>query len=63
MYKADEHDLRWATEVKQALERAIKRQIMRRAWGRVKKLDVEVKDSLIFIRAFAPSYFFKQLAL
>jgi hypothetical protein len=63
MYKADEHDLTWATEVKQALERAIERQILRRVWGRIKKLEVEVKDSLIFVRGFVPSYFFKQLAL
>jgi hypothetical protein len=63
MYKADEHDLMWATEVKQALERAIERQITRRAWGRIKELEVEVKDSLIFVRGFVPSFFFKQLAL
>jgi hypothetical protein len=63
VYKADEPDRLRATEVKEALERAIERQIMRRAWGRIRELEVEVKDSLIIIRGFAPSYFLKQLAL
>jgi hypothetical protein len=63
MYKAEEQDLECATEVKQALVRAIERHIVRRAWGRIRELEVEVKDGLIFIRGFAPSYFLKQLAL
>ena len=56
-------DLLRAAEVKQALERAIERQIMRRAWGRIQALGVEVRDGLIVIWGRAPSYSFKQLAL
>ena len=59
----DQDDLPQAAEVKQALERAIERQIMRRAWGRIRALEVEVSDNLIVIRGRAPSYSFKQLAL
>jgi hypothetical protein len=59
----DQDDLLRAAEVKQALERAIERQIMRRAWGRIQALEVEVRDGLIVIRGRAPSYSFKQLAL
>jgi hypothetical protein len=59
----DQDDLLRAAEVKQALERAIERQIIRRAWGRIRALEVEVSDRLIVIRGCAPSYSFKQLAL
>jgi hypothetical protein len=59
----DHDDRLQAAEVKQALGRAIERQIMRRAWGRIRSLEVEVSDSLIVIRGRAPSYSFKQLAL
>jgi hypothetical protein len=59
----DQDDLLRAAEVKQALARAIERQIMRRAWGRIRGLAVEVSESLIVIRGRAPSYSFKQLAV
>jgi hypothetical protein len=63
MCKAEEQDLLRATEIKLAFERAIERQAMRRAWGRISELEVEVKDRSIFVRGLAPSYFLKQLAL
>jgi hypothetical protein len=62
MYTDQEGDMR-AAEVKQALGRAIERQIMRRAWGRIQALAVEVSDRQIVIRGRAPSYSIKQLAL
>jgi hypothetical protein len=62
MYTDQEGEMR-AAELKQALGRAIERQIMRRAWGRIRALAVEVSDSQIVIRGRAPSYSFKQLAV
>jgi len=59
----DQEDLVWAAEVKHALERAIERQIMRRAWGRIQALEVKVRDHLVVIQGRTTRYFFKQLAL
>jgi hypothetical protein len=60
---ADQEGLLQTAEVKQALERALERQITRRTWGRLQALDVEVTDNLVVVRGRAPSYYLKQLAL
>jgi hypothetical protein len=45
------------------LERAIERQIVRRTWGRVRALEVEVTDNRIIVHGRAVSYYLYQLAL
>jgi hypothetical protein len=52
-----------SVERQQALARAIERQVVRRTWGRIQALEVEVTDHRVTVRGRAPSYYVEQLAL
>jgi hypothetical protein len=52
-----------SAELRQALERAIERQLVQRTWGRIRALEVEVIDNRVVVHGRAPSYYVKQLAL
>ncbi len=45
------------------LERAIRRQIVERTYGRVHYLEIEVQDGQVRVQGVAPTYYVKQLAL
>jgi hypothetical protein len=50
-------------EDQKTLEQAIKGQIVRRTWGRIQALKVEVTDNRVIVRGRAPCYYIEQLAL
>src|SRR5262249_33045466 len=45
------------------LPRRVERQIVRRTWGRVHRLTIEVRNGRVIVRGLTPSYYVKQLAI
>jgi hypothetical protein len=45
------------------VERAIERRIHERTWGRVRNLQVELRDEQVVVHGSTPTYYLKQLAL
>jgi hypothetical protein len=52
-----------SAEFQQALERAIKRRITQRTWGRIQALEVEVTGNRVIVRGRGSGYYVEQLAL
>jgi hypothetical protein len=45
------------------VERAIEQRIHERTWGRVRNLQVELRDEQVVVHGCTPTYYLKQLAL
>jgi hypothetical protein len=45
------------------LERALEREIVRRTWGRIRQVQVQLTKGRVTVRGYTSSYYAKQLAL
>jgi hypothetical protein len=43
------------------IQRSVEAAILRRTWGRVRRLAVEADDGIVRVSAVVPSYYLKQL--